>query len=137
MIIVLNYFVKKCLVTNFNTASVAVGTPAVLLRSVGLAAKAFTIGSDPYIPLIFASDVQPTNFISSINGIIGAVLNRGNAQTVIDIKNATQSQSGDNKEYLKLSYDKKSEMLLSNVKAKFYSETAIKQLKKETFIQVF
>jgi hypothetical protein len=56
---------------------------------------------------------------------------------VIDIKNATQSQSGDNKEYLKLSYDRKSEMLLNNVKAKFYSETAINQLKKETFIQVF
>ncbi len=56
---------------------------------------------------------------------------------LLDTRNATQSQSGINQQYIKLSYDRKSEMLFNNMQAKLYTETLINQLRKQTFIKVF
>jgi hypothetical protein len=58
--------------TLIRTATVnstgTVGTPAVFLRSVGIAAKPFTFNSVVYLPVTFSSVQQPTIFIVSSTG---------------------------------------------------------------------
>jgi hypothetical protein len=68
-----NYLVR----TNTGTLLGVVGTPNVYLRSVGLAAKVFTIESDVYVPIAFQSTIQDTYFITDASGIVVAKISGG------------------------------------------------------------
>lgn len=56
---------------NYATpSSPVVGTPAVYLRSVGLASKAFQYSGSTFVTVAFQSQLQPTYFIADQNGKI-------------------------------------------------------------------
>lgn len=61
-----NEYVKSCSLTFTGT----VGTPAVMLRSVGLASKAFTFNGINYVTVAFESPLQPTYFLVNASGQI-------------------------------------------------------------------
>lgn len=62
--------------TEINTVTQAgvVGTPTNLLRSVGIASKAFIVNSKIYIMLVYSSLYQPTYFVSDTSSNIIAKL---------------------------------------------------------------
>lgn len=66
-----NYFTTKCTVAR-STSTLTPGSPAVFLRSVGLAAKCFEYGGNFYVGLAYQSTTQPTYFISSLDRLIVA-----------------------------------------------------------------
>ncbi len=55
---------------DFNNVSTVVGTPVEFKRSVGLAAKAFTVGDFEYVTAVHDSELQPTYFTIRSNGFI-------------------------------------------------------------------
>jgi hypothetical protein len=55
---------------SFNNVTVTVGTPAEFKRSVGLAAKAFTIGDDQFVTVAHESSLQSTYFTIKNDGYI-------------------------------------------------------------------
>jgi hypothetical protein len=59
-------YVERNTVTQGGT----VGTPAVLIRSVGLASKAFIINGEPYVNVTYYSVYQPTYFTINDSGQI-------------------------------------------------------------------
>lgn len=58
--------------------SPTVSTPVVLLRSVGLAAKAFAYSSTAYVPVAFETTLQSTYFVADQNGNLVAKILSGN-----------------------------------------------------------
>lgn len=73
-------YLLKCISTiNYAGHVVAVGSPQVLLRSVGLASKAFIISGTTYILTVYSSEFQPTYFLIDENGHIVAKLAYSNA----------------------------------------------------------
>lgn len=59
-------------VATLTGASYAPSSPTDLLRSVGLAGKAFAMNGTRYVPLAFETDQQPTNFVADEAGNIVA-----------------------------------------------------------------
>lgn len=66
-----NHYVKENLVVR-TSGTVTPGTPEVLIRSVGLASKAFSYDSSQYVGLVYDSDIQPTYFVINLNGLVVA-----------------------------------------------------------------
>lgn len=66
-----NYFTTKCDVVR-ATSTLTPGTPAVFLRSVGLGSKAFSYDGTEYVGLAYESDLQPTYFVATLEGLIVA-----------------------------------------------------------------
>lgn len=66
-------------ITVTNTGSV--GSPRVVARSVGLAARAFTYNGQDYLISVYAQALQPTYFVIDANGNVIAKLAYGNAIT--------------------------------------------------------
>lgn len=66
--------------SNTVTQAGVVGTPATVLRSVGLASKAFRANSQIYWLATYSSPYQPTYFLADIDGNIIAKLAYGNGQ---------------------------------------------------------
>lgn len=60
------------IVKNSMTTAGVAGTPSNLVRSVGLASKAFTIANIPYFLAVYGSLFQPTYFL--INALTGGVI---------------------------------------------------------------
>ena len=58
-----------------------VGTRSVFIRSLGLAAKAFTYNGKNYIPTLHDSELQATIFVLDINGAVIAKFSAGTAGT--------------------------------------------------------
>lgn len=65
-----NHFVRFNTFTWDGNASTNVGTPDDFKRSVGLAAKAFTVGTYAYVTLVHESTLQPTYFTVRDDGLI-------------------------------------------------------------------
>lgn len=64
-----NYLVRSCELS-LSSTTITPGTPAVFIRSVGLASKAFTYNSNQYLGLAYESTLQPTYFIATFDGLI-------------------------------------------------------------------
>lgn len=58
-----------------------VGTRSVYIRSLGLAAKAFTYNGEVYLPTLHQSDLQSTIFVLDSNALVIAKIAAGNAGT--------------------------------------------------------
>ena len=69
------HYIDKITVTQSGTVS----SPVVLVRSVGLASKAFILNGAPYVLAIYYSVFQPTYFLLDQNGKVVAKLAYGNA----------------------------------------------------------
>lgn len=67
-----NHYVRTVAVNGY-----AVQAPGVLLRSVGLAAKAFLYNSTPYVPLAYQSALQSSYFIADASGNLVAKILAG------------------------------------------------------------
>jgi hypothetical protein len=68
-------YIKKVTVTSAGS----VGTPAVLVRSVGIASKAFLINEQSYFLATYQSDFQPTYFLINSTGKVVGKLAYSNA----------------------------------------------------------
>lgn len=67
-----NELVKQSTYTYVISGSITVGTPAVFLRSVGLASVAWSIGTSDYVNVIHQSNLQCTVFTARSDGLIVA-----------------------------------------------------------------
>lgn len=68
-------YIKKALITNAGTPTAGI----TLVRSVGLASKAFIVNSRLYFLAIYSSTYQPTNFVINDSGEVIARLAYSNA----------------------------------------------------------
>ena len=73
-----NYFTTLCTVAR-STSTLTPGTPAVFLRSVGLASKLFAYNDEQYVALAYQSTLQPTYFVSTLDRLIVAKMAALNA----------------------------------------------------------
>lgn len=73
-----NYFVTKVAVTR-STTTLTPGSPAVFIRSVGLASKAFDYNGTQYVTLAYQSTLQPTYFVATLAGLLVAKMAALNA----------------------------------------------------------
>ncbi len=87
-------YVQTETVTNTGTVS----SPVTVLRSVGLASKAFLDNNIPYVLLVYGGALQPTYFLSDIQGNIQAKLAYSNGGGYIVgqvLPNVTFTSNGD------------------------------------------
>lgn len=64
-----NYFVTSCTLAR-SSGTLTPGTPAVFIRSVGLATKLFNYDGNFLVGLAYESELQPTYFFASLDGLI-------------------------------------------------------------------
>lgn len=112
------------------TITGTVSSPIVLLRSVGIASKAFLFNNLIYILLVYGGEFQPTYFLSDINGNVQVKLAYSNAGGYINslvLPNVTFTS--DNQAYMAYRYK---DLLLSVSKlngspndAGIYSQTGV------------
>lgn len=67
-----DHFVKACILL-WSATSVSAGTPAVFLRSVGLASKCFRYNDAVYVGLAYDSSVQPSYFLARTTNVTTAL----------------------------------------------------------------
>ena len=91
-----NYFVK------YNTVdlSATVGTPSIVLKSVGLASKPFRHNSITYVTTVHESALQSTYFVTDINGDIITKINSDLAGGIIPDNGLTKVPQINDNEFL-------------------------------------
>lgn len=83
-------FVSSITITMGGTA----GSPAIVLRSVGLASKSFFLNAIPYVLVVYGSDFQPTYFLTDLSGNICAKLAYSNGGGYLTVGLPSVSVSG-------------------------------------------
>jgi hypothetical protein len=94
-----NYSYDSSIPTNFSrsitvTQSGTVGSPATILRSVGLASKSFILNSTIYCLFTYQSPYQNTYFLANVSGNIVAKLAYGNGQGYLTLGLPSVTVSG-------------------------------------------
>lgn len=107
--------------TNTGNLTGTVGTASVFIRSLGIASKIFTQGSDYYFSTIHSSNLQPTYFILNSSGIVVCKIAPSNSGGLTQVY-LPQVTALDSVDFI---YPYLVKSLLSSVNGNIYTQTGV------------